>query len=106
MGIFLNKNEFIAAVSDDKVLAKLGLPKSTIATVIEAALAAIENGLKKGEEIRLVGFGSFYVSKRAATKGRNPRTGETIQIKASKQPKFRAGKQLKDQVNAAGSGKK
>jgi DNA-binding protein HU-beta len=101
----LNKNEFIAAVSESKVLAKLDMSKSAIGTVIEAALSTIETSLKKGEEIRLVGFGNFYVSKRAAAKGRNPRTGEPIQIKASKQPKFRPGKQLKDQVNS-GSGKK
>lgn len=102
----MNKNEFIAAVSENKSLAKLELSKSTISNVIDAALETIENSLRKGEEVRLVGFGNFYVSKRAAAKGRNPRTGETIQIKASKQPKFRAGKQLKDQVNTGSSGKK
>ena len=100
----MNKNEFIAAVSESKELANLALSKSSVATVIEAALAAIEAALKRGEEVRLVGFGNFYVSKRVAAKGRNPRTGETIQIKASRQPKFRAGKQLKDEVN--GSAKK
>lgn len=97
----MNKNEFIAAVSENKQLSKLDLSKSAISNVIDAALATIEESLKKGEEVRLVGFGNFYVSKRAAAKGRNPRTGETIQIKASKQPKFRPGKQLKDQVNAS-----
>ena len=95
----MNKNEFIAAVSESKSLTKLDMSKSAISSVIEAALETIENTLKRGEEVRLVGFGNFYVSKRAAAKGRNPRTGEAIQIKASKQPKFRAGKQLKDQVN-------
>ena len=100
----MNKNEFIAAVSDNKALTKLELSKSAVATVVEAALMTIETALKRGEEVRLVGFGNFYVSKRAAAKGRNPRTGEAIQIKASKQPKFRAGKQLKDEVN--GSAKK
>ena len=96
----MNKNEFIAAVSDHEILEKLGLSKSAVAQVIDAALATIEESLKKGEEIRLVGFGNFYVSKRAAGKGRNPRTGEMIQIKASRQPKFRPGKQLKDEVNS------
>ena len=95
----MNKNEFIAAISENKSLQKLDLSKSSIATVIDACLSTIEGCLKRGEEVRLVGFGNFYVSKRAASKGRNPRTGEPIQIKASKQPKFRAGKQLKDQVN-------
>ena len=97
----MNKNEFISAVSESKALAKLDLSKSAVSTVLEAALSTIEGTLKRGEEVRLVGFGNFYVSKRAAAKGRNPRTGEAIQIKASKQPKFRAGKQLKEQVNSA-----
>lgn len=95
----MNKNEFIAAVSENENLDKFKLPKSTVAAVIDAALEAIENALKDGDEVRLVGFGNFYVSKRAAIKGRNPRTGEDIQIKASKTPKFRAGKLFKDSVN-------
>ena len=98
----MNKNEFIAAISENKALTKLELSKATVASVVEAALNTIEFALKRGDEVRLVGFGNFYVSKRAAGKGRNPRTGETISIKASKQPKFRAGKQLKDQVNIPG----
>ncbi len=98
----MNKNEFIAAVADNKALAKLDLSKAAISTVVDTMLATIENTLKKGEEVRLVGFGNFYVSKRAAAKGRNPRTGEEIDIKASRLPKFRAGKQLKDQVNTGG----
>ena len=103
----MNKNEFIAAVYDNKALQKMELSKSCISTVVDACLATIEGCLKRGEEVRLVGFGNFYVSKRAASKGRNPRTGETIQIKASKLPKFRAGKQLKEQVNtSSGSGSK
>ncbi len=102
----MNKNEFISAVSESKSLAKLDLSKSAISTVIEAALATIESSLKKGDEVRLVGFGNFYTSKRAASKGRNPRTGEAIQIKASRLPKFRAGKQLKEQVNTGGGSKK
>jgi len=95
----VNKNEFIAAVADSKSLAKLELSKAALATIIDTVLATVEGALKKGEEVRLVGFGNFYVSKRAAAKGRNPRTGEVISIKASKLPKFRAGKQLKDSVN-------
>jgi len=95
----VNKNEFISAVHENKALQKMELSKNCVSTVLEACLATIEGALKKGDEVRLVGFGNFYISKRAASKGRNPRTGEEIQIKASKQPKFRAGKQLKDQVN-------
>jgi DNA-binding protein HU-beta len=95
----MNKNEFIAAISESKSLQKLELSKSNISTVVDACLSTIEGCLKRGEEVRLVGFGNFYVSKRAASKGRNPRTGEAIQIKASKLPKFRAGKSLKEQVN-------
>ena len=95
----MNKNEFIAAVSEHKNLEKLSLSKNTVGAVIDAALATIESALKNGDEVRLVGFGNFYVAKRAAVKGRNPRTGEDIQIKASKNPKFRAGKLLKDSVN-------
>ena len=101
----MNKNEFISAVADSKSLAKLDMSKAAISTVVDAVLATIESSLKKGEEVRLVGFGNFYVSKRAASMGRNPRTGEAISIKASKLPKFRAGKQLKDQVNGV-AGKK
>lgn len=95
----MNKNEFIAAVCDSKELAKLDMSKATVTVVVDAVLDTISNALKKGEEVRLVGFGNFYVAKRKAAKGRNPRTGEEIDIKASKQPKFRAGKQLKDDVN-------
>ncbi len=98
----MNKNEFIAAVADSKALAKLDLSKASVATIVDAVLDTIEASLKKGDEVRLVGFGNFYVSKRAASKGRNPRTGEAISIKASRLPKFRAGKQLKDSVNASG----
>ncbi len=102
----MNKNEFIAAVADSKSLAKLDLSKAAIATIVDTVLNTIESSLKKGEEVRLVGFGNFYVSKRAAAKGRNPRTGEVISIKASRLPKFRAGKQLKEQVNTGATGKK
>jgi DNA-binding protein HU-beta len=99
----VNKNEFIAAVHEQKELQKLDLSKNAVGAVLDACLATIEHALKTGDEVRLVGFGNFYVTKRAASKGRNPRTGEAISIKASRQPKFRPGKQLKDEVN---SGKK
>jgi DNA-binding protein HU-beta len=66
---------------------------------VDAVLSSIAKSLKKGDEVRLVGFGTFSVAKRAASEGRNPRTGEKIKIPASKQPKFKAGKALKDAVN-------
>jgi DNA-binding protein HU-beta len=97
----VNKNEFVAAVAESKTLAKFDLTKVAVTAVIDSVFDAIEATLKKGDEVRLVGFGSFYVSQRAAGTGRNPQTGEAIKIKASKQPKFRAGKQLKESVNGA-----
>src|SRR5580698_7616954 len=101
--VHVNKNEFVAAVCENKSLQKMELSKSCVSAIIDACLDTIEASLRKGEEVRLVGFGNFYVSKRDASKGRNPRTGEEIQIKASRLPKFRAGKQLKDQVNTTGA---
>jgi DNA-binding protein HU-beta len=101
----VNKNEFIAAVADSKALAKMELSKASVTTIIDTVLDTIESALKKGEEVRLVGFGNFYVAKRAAAKGRNPRTGDEISIKASKLPKFRAGKKLKDTVNGTSAKK-
>jgi DNA-binding protein HU-beta len=84
----------IAEVADDT-----GLSKTDAAKAVDAVFDSITNALKKNQEIRLVGFGTFLVAKRAASKGRNPRTGEEIKIPASKQPKFKAGKGLKDAVN-------
>ena len=66
---------------------------------LDAMVNSIKNSLKKGDIVTLVGFGSFYVGKRTARQGRNPRTGATIKIKAARVPKFRAGKALKDSVN-------
>jgi DNA-binding protein HU-beta len=90
----VNKNDLIASVADSA-----GLSKSDASNAVDAVLQAITEGLAGGGEIRLVGFGTFSVANRAATTGRNPRTGEAIQIPASKQPKFKAGKALKDAVN-------
>jgi DNA-binding protein HU-beta len=90
----VNKNDLIASVADSA-----GLSKSDASNAVDAVLQAITDGLAGGGEIRLVGFGTFSVANRAATTGRNPRTGEAIQIPASKQPKFKAGKALKDAVN-------
>ncbi len=90
----MNKQELIDAVATET-----DLPKTQAQEAIEAVIACITRALKSGEEVRLVGFGTFAVADRAATTGRNPRTGEAIKIPASKQPKFKAGKELKDAVN-------
>jgi DNA-binding protein HU-beta len=90
----MNKAELISKVADLTGFTKVDADKAT-----DAVFAAITDALKGGEEVRLVGFGSFSVTNRAASKGRNPRTGEEIAIAASKQPKFSAGKGLKDAVN-------
>lgn len=92
--LLVNKNELIAAVADDT-----GLAKGDASKAVDAIFDAISGALKKGDEVRLVSFGTFSVTKRAASTGRNPRTGETIKIAASNQPKFKAGKALKDAVN-------
>jgi DNA-binding protein HU-beta len=94
MGALLNKVELVDAVS-----AGSGLSKSDAGKAVEAVFDSIAAELRQGNEVRLVGFGTFLVTKRAASEGRNPRTGEPVQIPASKQPKFRAGKGLKDTVN-------
>ena len=75
-----------------------GLSKADAARVINATIESITSALKKGQSVTLVGFGTFKISKRKARKGRNPRTGETITIKAAKVPRFTAGKSLKDAV--------
>ncbi len=90
----MNKNELISTVSETS-----GLTRSDAAAAVERVFEAIAGALAKGEEVRLVGFGTFTVARRKASTGRNPRTGETMEIKASSQPKFRAGKTLKDAVN-------
>ena len=90
----MNKQDLIAAVADSS-----GLTKADASKAVEAVFDAITASLKKGGEVRLVGFGTFSVSQRKASTGRNPRTGETMTIAASNQPKFKAGKALKDAVN-------
>ena len=90
----MNKQELIGAVADTS-----GLSKGDASKAVEAVFDAISGALKKGDEVRLVGFGTFSISKRKASTGRNPRTGEPMSIKASTQPKFKAGKGLKDAVN-------
>jgi DNA-binding protein HU-beta len=90
----MNKQELIAAVAE-----KTDLPKAKAGDVIDEVIDAITKALKKKQEVRLVGFGTFSLSKRKAGKGRNPRTGEEIKIPATTTVRFKAGKQLKDAVN-------
>lgn len=90
----MNKNELIAKVAEST-----GFTKSDAAKAVDAVQHAIVKALSSGDEVRIVGFGTYTVVKRAATEGRNPRTGEVIKIPASKQPKFKPGKALKDAIN-------
>ncbi len=90
----MNKNDLIAAVAEET-----DLSRAKAAEVVDAVFGAIENTLKKKEEVRLVGFGSFVTAAREASKGRNPRTGEEIEIPASTSVRFKPGKTLKDAVN-------
>jgi DNA-binding protein HU-beta len=90
----MNKGELI-----DSVASQTNLSKADAGRAVDALIDAIEGTLKVGNTVSLVGFGTFSVKSRAARQGRNPRTGETIQIKASRVPSFKAGKALKDAVN-------
>jgi len=90
----VNKNDLVAAV-----VSSAGLSKADAAKAVDSVFDSVTDSLAGGVEVRLVGFGTFSVANRAATEGRNPRTGERIHIPASKQPKFKAGKALKDAVN-------
>ncbi len=90
----MNKQDLISAVAEASSLTKTDAGKA-----VESVFESISGALQKGDEVRLVGFGTFSVSKRKASTGRNPRTGEAMTIKASSQPKFKAGKGLKDAVN-------
>lgn len=90
----MNKNDLIAAVADSA-----GLSKADAGKAVDGVLSAVAGSLSGGNEVRLVGFGTFSVAHRKATTGRNPRTGEAIQIKATNVPKFKAGKALKEAVN-------
>ncbi|MGA7948775.1 MAG: HU family DNA-binding protein [Thiobacillaceae bacterium] len=90
----MNKSELIDAIADSADISKAAAGRA-----LDSAVDAVKKALKKGDMVTLVGFGTFYVGKRAARTGRNPRTGTAIKIKAAKVPKFRAGKGLKDAVN-------
>ncbi|MBR6222757.1 MAG: HU family DNA-binding protein [Lachnospiraceae bacterium] len=98
----MNKTELVAAIAEQTELTKKDAEKA-----LKAFTDVVTAELKKGEKIQLVGFGTFEVKDRPAREGRNPRTGETMKIKASKAPKFNPGKALKDAVNTpAKKGKK
>lgn len=90
----MNKTELIESIAK-----KTDLSKKDAEAALKATIESIETALAKGDKVTLVGFGTFDVKKRAAREGRNPATGETIKIKASKVPAFKAGKELKDKVN-------
>ncbi|MGB3722466.1 MAG: HU family DNA-binding protein [Pacificimonas sp.] len=90
----MNKQELIAAVAGHADISRADAAKS-----VEAVFDTVQAALAKGDEVRLVGFGTFSTTERKASTGRNPRTGEPMQIKASTLPKFKAGKGLKDAVN-------
>ena len=90
----MNKTELVAAIAEQAELSKKDSEKA-----LKAFIDVVTSELKKGEKIQLVGFGTFEVLERAAREGRNPLTGEKMQIKASKAPKFKAGKALKDSIN-------
>lgn len=90
----MNKKELVAMMAELSTQSKASCEKS-----LDAFMEAVTKALKNGDDVRLVGFGIFHSAARKATTGRNPRTGEEIQIPASNQPKFKAGKSLKDEIN-------
>ena len=90
----MNKTELVAAMAE-----QTNLSKKDAEAALKAFVDVVSEELKKGEKVQLVGFGTFEVSERGAREGRNPQTGETMEIKASKTPKFKAGKALKDMMN-------
>ncbi|MBO6299019.1 MAG: HU family DNA-binding protein [Lachnospiraceae bacterium] len=90
----MNKTELIAAIAD-----KAGLTKKDAEEVVNAFTDTVTKALKKGDKVQLVGFGTFEVTKRGARTGRNPQTGETMKIAATKAPKFKPGKAFKDALN-------
>ena len=94
-GLNMNKGELVAAVAE-----KAGLTRTQAGEAVDATIAVITGALKKGDEVKIVGFGTFVVTKRAAGEARNPRTGEKVKVPASKTPKFRAGAGLKEAVNS------
>ncbi len=96
----MNKSELVSVL-----VAQHDLPKGVAARVVETVLSSIAGALERGESVSLIGFGSFMVSERKARSGRNPQTGEVIQIAASKVAKFRPGKELRNRVSKGGCSK-
>ncbi len=90
----MNKNELISAIASAS-----NMSQTQCAEVLQTFISTVTGELKKGSEVKIIGFGTFKISKRKATTGRNPQTGAAIQIPASNQPKFSAGKALKEAVN-------
>ncbi len=90
----MNKADLIEYIAQTAEVSKMAAERA-----VDALVASVKTSLKKGEQVTLVGFGTFFVSERAARKGRNPRTGAAVDIKASRIPRFRAGKALKDAIN-------
>lgn len=90
----MNKSELVASIAEQS-----GLKKTEAEKAVKAFIDTVTEEMKKGEKVQLVGFGTFEVATRPAREGRNPKTGETMKIKASKAPKFKAGKALKDAIN-------
>jgi DNA-binding protein HU-beta len=93
-GYTVNKNDLVAAVADET-----GMSKADVGKAVDATFATIVKALRSKDDVRLVGFGTYTVTERSASQGRNPRTGQPIKIPASKQVKFRVGKGMKDAVN-------
>lgn len=91
----MNKSEFVSALAEAAQLSKAEAERAA-----DGFMAVVINQLRKGGEVRLVGFGTFEVRERGPSEGRNPRTGETIKIKSSRLPRFKPGKALKDEVNS------
>jgi len=89
----MTKSELVSAIAEES-----GLTKTDAAAALDATVSVITNALSKGDQVTIIGFGTFKVGERSARTGRNPQTGQTIQIPASKTPKFTAGKALKDAV--------
>lgn len=90
----MNKQDLVSAVAD-----QCGMSKADVGKVVDATLDTIAKALKKKDDVRLVGFGTYTVTQRSASEGRNPRTGEPIRIPAKKQAKFRPGKKLNEELN-------
>jgi DNA-binding protein HU-beta len=90
----MNRSELVATVASNA-----GFSKGDAEKAVDSLLTAITDALKRGDEVRLAGFGTFAVATRAAGQARNPRTGEPVTVAASRQPKFKAGKALKDALN-------